>query len=193
MKRLEGDLIWIEVAIARVDPGETAAGMVATLTDISVRKRAEEALEVAEFTQRSLIEQSLVGVCVVQDERFAYVNRRFAEMLGYTQAELAELPSVYDVAEPGERDGIRERVARRISSAEMSIRYDTRLIRKDGRMLEVDVSGARIEYLGRPALISVVLDMTEQRRAAREREALSQMLLQLSGADTVEKVANIAL
>ena len=171
LKRIEGDFIWVEVAIARVDPGETAAGMVATLTDISERKRAEQALEAAEFTQRSLIEQSLVGVSVVQDGRFAYVNHRLAEMLGYTQAEMAELPSVYEVAAPGDREAIRNRVEQRLSGAASRIRYDARLIGRDGRVLEVDVSGTRIEYLGRPALISVIAghDRAAARRARARR------------------------
>jgi PAS domain S-box-containing protein len=191
MKRLGGDFIWIEIALARVDPGETATGMVATLTDISHRKRTEAALEAAEFTQRALIEQSLVGVCVVQDDKFAYANPRLAEMLGYTPAEMVAMPSVYDIAEAGDRQAIRDRVAQRLSGNTPRVRYETRLIRKDGRLIEADVSGSVVQYLGRPALMSVVLDMTEQRRAAREREALSQMLLLLSAADTVEKVADI--
>jgi PAS domain-containing protein len=54
------------------------------------RKVAEQTatLQQSEVKFRSLVEQSLVGVYVIQDGRFTYVNPRMAEIYGYTVEEM---------------------------------------------------------------------------------------------------------
>ena len=56
-------------------------------TDITERKRAEERLRAAEEQFRGLVEQSIAGIYIIQDGKFAYVNPRFAEILGYDSAD----------------------------------------------------------------------------------------------------------
>ena len=72
----------IEVAYAMVDlDGRPAT--VAFLRDISERRQAEEALKKSEGLFRKLVEAAPEAVLVVRQERIAYVNPRFLELLGY--------------------------------------------------------------------------------------------------------------
>ncbi len=50
-------------------------------------------------TYQALVEQSLVGVYVVQDGRLVYANPRLAELFGYSTAALMALPSVLDLVQ----------------------------------------------------------------------------------------------
>ena len=76
--------------------------MLGTFEDISVRKRAERMLTEAEAKYRCLVEESLVGVYLIQQGRFAYVNDRLATIFGYHRDELIGLP-IEQAAVPEDR------------------------------------------------------------------------------------------
>lgn len=52
------------------------------------RKRAEEALRESEEKYRILTESSLTGIFIHQDEKYVFVNNRFAEIHDYKPEEL---------------------------------------------------------------------------------------------------------
>lgn len=73
-----------EVRGARMPEG----GFVSTHTDISERKALEQRLRDALAEQTLLLENSLVGICLVTERRFVQVNSKMLEMFGYERAEL---------------------------------------------------------------------------------------------------------
>lgn len=128
---------------------------------------------------RALVEQSLVGLYIVQDDVFQYVNPRFAEMLGLTQEEMAGKP-VENVIAPETLATVRENLQKRLSGEVPSIFYHSRGVHKDGRRIDVDVHGTRIPYRGRPAVIGVAIDVTEARQREQEIAFSRQRLQELS-------------
>ena len=65
-------------------------GAVHIMKDITERKRMEEELRESESKFRDLVEKSIVGVFLIQDQVFKYVNARFAEIHGYTIEEMVD-------------------------------------------------------------------------------------------------------
>ena len=57
------------------------------MRDISERKRAERELAEANVQFQAMVEQSIAGILIIQDGKFAYVNPRFCEILGYESAD----------------------------------------------------------------------------------------------------------
>jgi len=59
---------------------------VASLLDLTERKRAESLLKVSEEMYRSMIDQSMVGVCMFQGTKIAFANQKIADIFGYRSA-----------------------------------------------------------------------------------------------------------
>ena len=59
--------------------------------DITERRRAEQVLMEAEEKFRTIVEQSLVGVYLLQDGRFIHVNPKFAQILDVPATNLIEM------------------------------------------------------------------------------------------------------
>jgi len=147
--------------------------------DITERIRAQQQLVEAEAQFRSLVEQSIAGTYIIQDGKFAYVNPRFAEIFGYGSAgEIIGRDTLSMVAEK-ERGTVAENIRRRIEGEKASISYDFTGLRKDGSMCDVGVHGARATHLGRPAVIGLIQDISEKKRA---EEQIKRYVAQLEAA-----------
>jgi len=117
----------------------------------------------------SLAEQAAVGMYLVQDDRFIYVNNCLARMLGYQRDQLLGL-SLFDVVPHDER----QRVAVKLRQAlvrEQDIRYERKARCQDGSLIDVEILGSRIESDGKQLIAGVMLDVTRR----KQEEAMAQL------------------
>lgn len=135
------------------------------------RKRAVEEVPSAEAKFSSLAKHSLVGICIIQDGKFLYVNPRITEILGYTEDELLSLESVLDIIAEDDRTLVAENIRKRVEGKVAILHYACRARRKDGALIDLEIMGARIEVDGKPAIIGMALDITKQNRI---KNALSE-------------------
>jgi len=152
--------------------------------DITQRKQTERKLEeyrqrleglVAEESTkfRALVEQSLVGIYIIQDDVFRYANPGLIKMFGYDSAdEVVDLIPVFKFIKEEDRALVDENIRRRIRGEAESTRYSFTAYRRDGSAIVVDAHGRRIEYQGRPAVIGTLIDITEMRRSKEELSLL---------------------
>ncbi|MDX1618533.1 MAG: PAS domain S-box protein, partial [Balneolaceae bacterium] len=124
--------------------------------DVSDRRQSENLF-------RALSEESLVGVYLIQDNVFKYVNPRFAKIFHYAVEEIEEKLSPLDLAHPDDRDEVAENIEKRISGEITSLEYDFRCLTKDGQVIYVNVYGSRIQYMGEPAVIGTLVDVTDRK------------------------------
>ena len=126
---------------------------------------------------RGIVEQSLAGIYVVMDERFAYANDTFASMFGYSRAEfvgrsMAECVTADSLAE------VLHNYQRRMRGEVSSIHYFTKGVHKDGHVIHLELHASKVECQGRPALAGVALDVTERIRVQEElRNSREQLRL----------------
>jgi len=132
------------------------------IRDITERKKQEQALA-DELTQRRLlVDQSLDGIVVLDvDAKVVEANHRFAEMLGYTLEEVRELHTWdWDKIFPPEQ--ILE-MGRNVDGK--GLHLETKHTRKDGSVIDVDISISGIMYGGRKLIFCIQRDVTERNRA----------------------------
>lgn len=115
-------------------------------------------------TYRLLVEESLVGVYMIQDERLLYANRKLGDLFGYTRDEMLALPSVLAVIAKSHKDTVREAMRKRLDGEIKEIEYTVRGVRKDGRLIHLDVRSVRAEHDGRPAVIGTMVDITARKQ-----------------------------
>jgi two-component system sporulation sensor kinase A len=141
-------------------------GAIGIAEEITQHKKIEGALDEAEIKFRSIVEETSVGVSIIQDHKLLYVNPRFAEIFGYTQKELLER-DVIDLVMTEDRPLVRENIHKRLTGEIKNIRYIVRGLKQDNRIIDVEVFGSQMMYKGKPAVISTLHDITERKQAEK--------------------------
>ena len=172
-----GAAIDVLMCLCPFDPRDTSAGVTATILDITESKRARRALEESERKFRDLVEKALVGVFLIQDGGFKYVNAQLADGLGYPIEELLGEVGVEDVIVAEDWPTVREKFRQRDSGELLSAQYGFKVRTKDQAIRHVEVYSSTTIYQGRPAIIGTVLDVTERYRGEEEMRRLRNYLI----------------
>ena len=165
----DGSIRWVEAHSSMVDYEDRPALQV-LIVDVTDNVEREAALRTSEAKYRALAEQSSQGLTILSDRGFAYVNRAFAEMVGYSVEELMamDLSHVWGITHPEDREVLRKSIEDRTGRRPMPPRYQYRLVRKDGGLRWVEAFSTRTEYEGRQVVQTVLIDVTDRVRAEKE-------------------------
>ena len=140
-------------------------------TNIDTLKKTQRALSEREANYRTILEMAPYSILITRhsDGVFLEVNQVCCRRIGYSREEIIGSTS-YKLnlyPEPADRDRIFETLQREGQVTGMEIRFRA----KDGTLLESLVSAASIKYHGEECLLSMVVDITEQKRTQRALEA----------------------
>jgi two-component system NtrC family sensor kinase len=127
------------------------------------------ALTDEEIIAKVLSEQAPLGVSIIQDGKFCYVNSVFSAAAGYAADELLGEDSL-EIVVPEDRGMVRENAIAMLKGHGISP-YEFRIIRKDGGITWVVATVKSIEYHGKQAALGTYLDITERNQA---EEALAK-------------------
>ncbi|MFH0974792.1 MAG: PAS domain S-box protein [Spirochaetota bacterium] len=162
----DGSTIWVELsALFLRDTNKKPTGILSVTRDITARKRAAEKIIESEAKYRTVVESSLVGVYIIQDNLLRFVNKRWCIIYGYSTEEIINKISPLDLTPPEEKNKVAENIKKRLSGEIDSIEYETKAIRKDGRIINIRVMGSVVLYNGRPAISGTVINITERKQA----------------------------
>jgi len=136
-------------------------GTVAVLSEITARRRAEQALAASERRHRRLVEMAPDLICVVRDGGVRYINPAGIAILGRPQCELVE-SRFEDMVAPAHR----RQVARMIAEQGASSDWATmQVIRPDGETADLEFTVIPFVERQQPAAMIIARDVTEVRRA----------------------------
>lgn len=162
-------------------PANASPVLLVALLDVSDCKSIEDALRRIDHVQknslaiaaddwlRGVIEQSLAGIYLIQDGQFAYVNQGFCDIFGFeSPAQVIKQFAVADLIVPEDKIKVVENIRRRADGDVPELRYTFTGLRRDNRPVDVEVHGRRMMFEGRPAVIGVILDVSERKQAEQQ-------------------------
>lgn len=150
--------------------------------ELEERILTESALRESEDKLRSIVELSNVGIAILQNERFQFVNPQFAATLGYSISELLGRDFVNFVAEE-EREKLAEYYSRRMVGEDVPSKYESIVLNSGGERVYVEVSAGIIPYGGKPATFVFINDITKRRmaeQAVQERLEFERLISKIS-------------
>ena len=133
-----------------------------------------KALYELERRHRSLVELSPDAILVHAKGKYVYANPAAARLFGARTAEDVIGRDVLELVAPEYRDLARARIERAYAGEITPLR-ETKFVRFDGQVIDVESTGVRVEFGGGPAIQLVVRDITERKQmeeALRRSERL---------------------
>lgn len=132
---------------------------------VAALRGQKSGLEAAEARFRSLVEQSLAGIFILQGQRFQYINPYLAQLLGAAAPEeIVNRVPIAEMAVPADRLYLLTMVRECLADQRRHVRGTFRALRRDGGVVEIEMHGQSCQHEGRPAIVGVVVDVTESRR-----------------------------
>ena len=127
---------------------------------------------------RVIVEGTLQGLLIVQNNQHVFVNEAFSEIVGYSVDDLLKMSSeeAWALVYPEDQAGIINRDEAREKGEVLDSKYEYRYIRKDGTIRWVEAYSRLIEYDEKPALLILAVDVTDRKETEEELQKRELML-----------------
>jgi PAS domain S-box-containing protein len=165
--RPDGSIVWIETSGVEV-PWEGAPAVLSFLIDVTERRHLEENLRRTLSEREAILQSTLVGITFAVNRRHQWVNRRFADMLGYEPQELVGQLSLLHYPDEASWQRFGDE-AYPLLARGLPYHVEMPARRKDGCIIWVEIFGTAIDPadLGK-GTIWTYLDITTRKQAEED-------------------------
>jgi PAS domain S-box-containing protein len=181
--RSDGEKIWIGISVSfSIDCENNSPYFIYHIEDLTPQKEVERALVNVERKFKGIFENANDGITINDLEgRFLKVNNLVCKRLGYSEKELLRkkgLDIITSSASNSFAEQLRElyRCGRVVAESEVVL--------KNGSFVPIELSMSFIEYRGKPAILSIIRDIRERKKAEKmlkcERDS-AQNYLDIAG------------
>jgi PAS domain S-box-containing protein len=183
LRRKDGTMVPVEVRLGSVDYGGRRQ-ILASVRDITERKRAEQALRKSEGRYQAVIQQAAENIYLIDigTMRILQANPAAQETLGYSAEELRRM-TLYDVVAE-DRVSVELDIREVLEKGRSSI-GERKYRRKDGTLADFEVVAERVPYEGGDVLCIVAHDVTERKRTDESLRRSLGVLLALREAGQI--------
>ncbi|HJV49946.1 MAG TPA: EAL domain-containing protein [Noviherbaspirillum sp.] len=142
--------------------------------EMAVRQAAEQAALENEERYRQVVEMSPDAIMIERDGRIVFVNRGTLELLGAASAAQVKAMRFMQLIPAGWRDRMQEKMDAIAGYSNAVSCFEGRMVRFDGKVIDVEIRRAVFQYEGAPAVQTVIRDIT--RRKDYEEQLRKQAL-----------------
>ncbi len=106
------------------------------------------------------------GVVVLDPSKIIYTNEAFSKMTGYSEKELVDFSSFFNLIPADKKKQIDDYLTRPPNDNKIAPRLETALLKKDGRQAHVEITTNSVSEGTKTTVVLVVRDITDQKRMA---------------------------
>ena len=160
-----GDIRWVSTNVRMTrDENGNPAHFTGSAVDVQDRRMMQQALISSENKYRTLVEQSHVGVFIMDETSLVYVNRALASMLGVREEDLVGR-SYLDLLAPEAVDDTASLRKTYHNTGDFTQDFESCMLHRNGQRVYARVSVWPVEVDGKRHLTGTIIDITRQRDA----------------------------
>jgi PAS domain S-box-containing protein len=177
LRRRDGSLVWVQVAVRPVTSEEPEAGVICSFVDIDERRRTRETLASQADRTRAILNSVLVGIVTVSEQGIQWMNRSARRMFSGELADFVGEPMSIVATPEADHPLRRADFLQRLQDGQAET-FECRLKGRDGREFWVVGNAVRTGHGDSGGEITIALLDIERRRQAEVRIAQAQASLQ---------------
>ncbi len=136
------------------------------------RKAAQEALKESEERYRQLVELSPDTIFVQSQGEIIFINSAGVKLFGAAYPEQLIGKPVLDLFDADYQEIVKERIRQLLEERKQAPLLEEKILRLDGTVADVEVTASPFTHQGKPAVVVVMRDISERKRASEERDRL---------------------
>jgi PAS domain S-box-containing protein len=146
-------------------------GIITNTRDITERIKIEKKIIENEEKFRTLSDQSLMGMAILQDNKVKYLNKALLTMIGYSREEIMKqgVKIFTKIVHPDHYQFVMNQVTKKqTGDIDVVNHYPVRIITKNGKIKWLDVFSKTVIYDGKSADFATYVDITDTKYAQDE-------------------------
>jgi PAS domain S-box-containing protein len=111
---------------------------------------------------QTIVNDSLVGMIIIQEEKIIFANHQIAEIFGYPHGEFFRLSykSLMELVHPEDKKNLISKMSVHTLGVDIPSTSHFRIMRKDGTITFLRSSASLVQYHGKPAIHQIFIDVT---------------------------------
>ncbi|MHA1985572.1 MAG: PAS domain S-box protein [Promethearchaeota archaeon] len=163
-KDINGKYLWLDIKGKTFSDFDGKKKALIISRDITDQKQARDKLIESEEKFRTITEHSNLGIMIIQNGKFKYVNQAMSIINGYTIEEMLDwsMKDMINLVHPDDLPNVTEQFNRNLSSiGNQFVNKLYRMITKDGSIKWLESFGKEIKFKGKYAGLISVIDRTD--------------------------------
>ena len=178
LKHQQGNYLWFEVTGKTFTDDNGEDKLLCVSRNINEMKLAEQKIKESEENFRTIADQAFMGILIIQNDKVEYVNKALLQIFEYLIEEMDNWvkDDLLKIIHPDDLQYLRNyRKKLRADDPNIKPYYSYRVFTKSNKLKWIDQFSRPIIYMGKPAELVTIMDITEKKEAEKELIKLNSL------------------